>query len=163
MAGQLIAGLTDPGSALTSNGVGVFVDERLKLNKSLAVLKSSSARSAAVLPKTTVWPSPLSTATPELSEAPNGPSRLALTSVVFGSGAWTAYVNDAMPVQTKVFLRDYENFMTHMPTAFMNARIAGLPLPIAAALQALVSFFRSLPLSGRSDAAATAIYRTRSL
>jgi len=64
---------------------------------------------------------------------------LALTSVIFGADAWTAYVNDAMPVQTSVFLRDYENFMTHMPTAFMNARIAGLSLPIAAALQALVS------------------------
>src|SRR5947209_19060399 len=91
MAGQLIAGLTDPGSALTSNGVGVFVDERLKLNKSLAVLKSSSARSAAVLPKTTVWPSPLSTATPELSEAPNGPSRLALTSVVVAAATSNRY------------------------------------------------------------------------
>jgi hypothetical protein len=64
---------------------------------------------------------------------------LALTSVIFGADAWTAYVNDAIPVQTSVFLRDYENFMTHMPTAFMNARIAGLSLPIAAALQALVS------------------------
>jgi hypothetical protein len=64
---------------------------------------------------------------------------LALTNVIFGADAWTAYVNDAMPIQTRVFLRDYENFMTHMPTAFMNARIAALSLPIAAALQALVS------------------------
>jgi hypothetical protein len=48
------------------------------------------------------------------------------------SGGLTAYVNDAMPVQTKVFLRDYENFMTHMPTAFMNARVAGASRWLAA-------------------------------
>ena len=48
-------------------------------------------------------------------------------------------MNDAMPVQSKVFLRDYENFMTHMPTAFMNARVAGFSLRSAASLQALIS------------------------
>jgi alpha-1,2-mannosyltransferase len=64
---------------------------------------------------------------------------LALTSLVFGPDVWTAYVKDAMPVQTKVFLRDYENFMVHMPTAFMNARVAGVPLSVAAWLQALLS------------------------
>jgi hypothetical protein len=63
----------------------------------------------------------------------------AITSFVFGADVWTAYVNDAMPVQTRVFLRDYENFMTHMPTAFMNARVAGASLPVAACLQALLS------------------------
>ncbi len=61
--------------------------------------------------------------------------------IVFGPDVWTAYVNDAMPVQSKVFLRDYENFMTHMPTAFMNARVAGFSLQLAAALQALISVF----------------------
>jgi alpha-1,2-mannosyltransferase len=45
-----------------------------------------------------------------------------------------------MPAQTKVFLRDYENFMTHMPTAFMNARVAGASLQLAAWLQAMISF-----------------------
>jgi alpha-1,2-mannosyltransferase len=63
----------------------------------------------------------------------------AASCVVFGPDAWTAYVNDAMPVQSKVFLRDFENFMTHMPTAFMNARVAGLSLRSAASLQALIS------------------------
>jgi alpha-1,2-mannosyltransferase len=62
-----------------------------------------------------------------------------LTSLAFGPSVWAAYVNDAMPVQTKVFLRDYENFMTHMPTVFMNARVAGSSLPVAAWLQALLS------------------------
>jgi hypothetical protein len=64
---------------------------------------------------------------------------VAITSFVFGSDVWAAYVNDAMPVQTRVFLRDYENFMTHMPTAFMNARVAGASLAAAACLQALLS------------------------
>ena len=60
-------------------------------------------------------------------------------SLVFGVSVWTAYINDAMPVQSRVFLREFENFMTHMPTAFMNARVAGLPLPVAAGLQIAVS------------------------
>jgi hypothetical protein len=60
-----------------------------------------------------------------------------LTCIAFGPGVWAAYVNDAMPVQSKVFLRNYENFMTHMPTAFMNARVAGAPLWLAASLQGL--------------------------
>ena len=60
-------------------------------------------------------------------------------SFVFGVDVWTAYINDAMPVQSRVFLREFENFMTHMPTAFMNARVAGLPLPAAAGLQIGVS------------------------
>jgi hypothetical protein len=64
---------------------------------------------------------------------------LILTTLWFGPTVWTAYVNDAMPVQSKVFLRDYENFITHMPTAFMNARVAGVSLPIAALWQSLLS------------------------
>jgi alpha-1,2-mannosyltransferase len=64
---------------------------------------------------------------------------LALTCVAFGPDVWAAYWHDAMPVQSKVFLRDYENFMTHMPTAFMNARVAGLPLSIAGGIQAVLS------------------------
>src|SRR6516165_7032816 len=60
-------------------------------------------------------------------------------SLVFGVSVCTAYINDAMPVQSRVFLREFENFMTHMPTAFMNARVAGLPLPVAAGLQIAVS------------------------
>ena len=40
---------------------------------------------------------------------------LGLTCLVFGTGVSAAYINDAMPTQAKVFLRDYENFMVHMP------------------------------------------------
>src|SRR5436190_22491191 len=36
-----------------------------------------------------------------------------LAGVAFGTGEWTAYMNGAMPTQTKVFLRDYGNFMVH--------------------------------------------------
>jgi hypothetical protein len=62
-----------------------------------------------------------------------------LAGLVFGPGVWGAYINDAMPTQAKVFLRDYEHFMVHMPTVFMNARVAGFPLRLAFALQAAVS------------------------
>jgi alpha-1,2-mannosyltransferase len=65
---------------------------------------------------------------------------LGLTCLVFGMSVWTGYVNDAMPTQAKVFLRDYENFMVHMPTVFMNARVAGAPLALAFLMQAVVSF-----------------------
>ncbi len=44
-------------------------------------------------------------------------------------------MNDAMPVQS----RDFEHFMVHMPTAFMNARIAGFSLTTATWAQALFS------------------------
>ena len=64
---------------------------------------------------------------------------LGLTCLVFGTGVWAAYINDAMPTQAKVFLRDYENFMVHMPTVFMNARVAGSPLELAFLMQAAVS------------------------
>src|SRR5271165_5159836 len=59
-----------------------------------------------------------------------------LTTLAVGPDVWTAYANDAMPVQTRVFLGGRENFMAHMPTAFMNARVAGLSLTVAAVAQA---------------------------
>jgi hypothetical protein len=82
-------------------------------------------------------------------------------SSVFGVDVWTAYVNDAMPVQSGVFLRDFENFMTHMPTAFTNARVAGLPLPVAAGLQIGVSLAAIGAVLGRSGAGGMSICRTR--
>jgi hypothetical protein len=63
----------------------------------------------------------------------------ATTAIAFGPQLWTAYVNDAMPVQSRVFLRDFEHFMVHMPTAFMNMRIAGFSLMTAAIMQAVLS------------------------
>jgi len=64
---------------------------------------------------------------------------LAVTTLVFGPKVWTAYVNGAMPTQTRVFLKDFEHFMTHMPTAFMSARVAGFSLSTAAWAQGVVS------------------------
>jgi alpha-1,2-mannosyltransferase len=44
-----------------------------------------------------------------------------------------------MPVQSGFLLRAVEHWMMHVPTAFMNVRIAGLPLAAAIIAQALLS------------------------
>ena len=77
---------------------------------------------------------------------------VAAASLAFGPKVWIAYVNDAMPVQSRVFLRDFEHWMVHVPTAFMNARIAGLsveagviaqiPLSLAAIAGVVWTFWR---------------------
>jgi hypothetical protein len=61
------------------------------------------------------------------------------TSVAFGTHVWTDYLNDAMPMQAKVFLHDLGTYVLHMPTAFMNARWAGLPPALAMSIQAVIS------------------------
>ncbi len=77
---------------------------------------------------------------------------VAAASLAFGPKVWIAYVNDAMPVQSHVFLRSFEHWMVHVPTAFMNARIAGLsveagiiaqvPLSLAAIAGVVWTFWR---------------------
>jgi hypothetical protein len=64
---------------------------------------------------------------------------VAAASLAFGPNVWIAYVNDAMPTQTAVIFKDFEHYMVHMPTAFMNAKAARLPLSVAISAQALVS------------------------
>jgi hypothetical protein len=64
---------------------------------------------------------------------------IAATSIVFGPQVWTAYINDAMPTQSKVVLDGFSHYMVHMPTAFMNAKTAGLSLAAASWIQAVVS------------------------
>jgi alpha-1,2-mannosyltransferase len=64
---------------------------------------------------------------------------VAAASLAFGPNVWIAYVNDAMPTQTAVIVKDFEHYMVHMPTAFMNAKAARLPLSVAVFAQALVS------------------------
>jgi hypothetical protein len=64
---------------------------------------------------------------------------LAVTTVAFGPQVWTAYVNDAMPMQTKVVIEGFSHYMVHMPTAFMNAKTAGLSLTVAIWIQVVVS------------------------
>jgi alpha-1,2-mannosyltransferase len=61
------------------------------------------------------------------------------TMLAFGPEIWGAYVNDAMPVQSQFLLRPVEHWMVHVPTAFMNVRIPGLPLTAAIMVQALLS------------------------
>jgi len=62
-----------------------------------------------------------------------------VTTLAFGSKVWIAYVNDAMPVQSAFLLRPVEHWMMHVPTAFMNVRIAGLPVAAAIVAQGLLS------------------------
>jgi alpha-1,2-mannosyltransferase len=64
---------------------------------------------------------------------------LAATTIAFGPQVWTAYVNDAMPMQTKVVADGFSHYMVHMPTAFMNAKTAGLSLTAAIGIQVVVS------------------------
>jgi hypothetical protein len=64
---------------------------------------------------------------------------VAAASIAFGPHVWTAYVNDAMPTQGAVIAKDFEHFMVHMPTAFMNARVAGFSMPVAIAAQIVLS------------------------
>ncbi|MBX9774524.1 MAG: DUF2029 domain-containing protein [Xanthobacteraceae bacterium] len=63
----------------------------------------------------------------------------AATSLVFGFKVWTAYIQDALPTQRAMVLDDIHNYMVHMPTAFMNARIAGLSVAACFAIQAVFS------------------------
>lgn len=64
---------------------------------------------------------------------------LAATTVVFGPKVWTAYVNDAMPTQRQVFFEGVHHYMAHMPTVFVNGKIAGLSFAAAMWIQAVVS------------------------
>src|SRR5262245_42658969 len=63
----------------------------------------------------------------------------AVTAVIFGADVWTAYFRDAVPMQQVVLTHGTGIFLPMMPTAFMNARIAGLPLAVAWGLQAAMS------------------------
>jgi hypothetical protein len=67
---------------------------------------------------------------------------LALASIaalVFGVSVWTDYVKVAMPMQQIVLTHGSGIFPAMMPTAFMNARIAHLPLEWCWAVQGVVS------------------------
>jgi hypothetical protein len=62
-----------------------------------------------------------------------------MTSLVFGVKTWPAYWYDAMPTQSKVVFGVFQHYMVHMPTAFMNAKVAGLSTPVALGLQGVLS------------------------
>jgi alpha-1,2-mannosyltransferase len=52
---------------------------------------------------------------------------------------WSEYVRQVLPVQSAILTEGQGIFTMMMPTVFMNARIAHLPLDIAWALQGAVS------------------------
>lgn len=64
---------------------------------------------------------------------------IATTTAIYGTSVWTAYWYNAMPTQSRVVLEGYSSYMAHMPTAFMNAKVAGLPLVAAFGIQGVVS------------------------
>jgi hypothetical protein len=64
---------------------------------------------------------------------------IALTSIAFGPHVWTAYIDDALPTQRKVVFEGFSHYMVHMPTAFMNAKVAGLSTTVAGWIQAVVT------------------------
>lgn len=61
------------------------------------------------------------------------------TAAIFGVNVWLDYLKIAMPMQQLVLTHGSGIFPAMMPTAFMNARIANLPLEWAWTVQALMS------------------------
>lgn len=61
------------------------------------------------------------------------------TVLAFGWHVWTDYFAIAVPMQNAFWTRATGFFMPMMPTVFMNARLAGYPVNVGYALQAVVS------------------------
>jgi hypothetical protein len=61
------------------------------------------------------------------------------TSLLFGFDIWPEYVRQVMPLQSEILTSGQGIFTIMMPTVFMNARIAHLPLDAAWALQIATS------------------------
>ena len=61
------------------------------------------------------------------------------TGLLFGFEIWPEYVRQVLPVQSAILMEGQGIFTMMMPTVFMNARIAHLPLDVAWALQIAVS------------------------
>jgi hypothetical protein len=61
------------------------------------------------------------------------------TSLLFGFEIWPDYVRQVLPVQSAILAEGQGIFTIMMPTVFMNARIARLPIDIAWALQIATS------------------------
>jgi len=64
---------------------------------------------------------------------------VAITSLIFGADVWASYFRDAVPMQQSVLTHGTGIFLLMMPTAFMNAHIAGLPLGWAWSIQSMIS------------------------
>lgn len=64
---------------------------------------------------------------------------LATATAMFGTDIWVAYFEHSLPKQREILEYASGILPPMMPTAFMNVRVAGLPLSFAWALQAMVS------------------------
>lgn len=62
-----------------------------------------------------------------------------ITSALFGVDIWIDYLYVAVPMQQRVLAHGGGAMLLMMPTALMNARIAGLPLDWAWAVQSVIS------------------------
>jgi alpha-1,2-mannosyltransferase len=65
----------------------------------------------------------------------------AATCIAFGPKVWADFLNLAVPTQGHVFTQAKGFFIAHMPTAFMNMRLVGLPLPVVYGVQTAISAF----------------------
>ncbi len=63
----------------------------------------------------------------------------AVTSLIYGFDIWSGYLLRVAPFQNLVLTKGSGLMLGMMPTAFINARLMDAPLPLAWALQALVS------------------------
>ena len=61
------------------------------------------------------------------------------TGLLFGFEIWPEYFRQVMPLQSEILTAGQGIFTIMMPTVFMNARIAHLPLDVAWALQIATS------------------------
>jgi alpha-1,2-mannosyltransferase len=61
------------------------------------------------------------------------------TGLLFGFEIWPEYIRQVLPVQSAILTEGQGIFTIMMPTVFMNARIAHLPLDVAWALQIAMS------------------------
>jgi alpha-1,2-mannosyltransferase len=61
------------------------------------------------------------------------------TGLLFGFDIWPEYIRQVLPVQSAILTQGQGIFTIMMPTVFMNARIAHLPLDVAWALQVAMS------------------------
>jgi alpha-1,2-mannosyltransferase len=62
------------------------------------------------------------------------------TGLWFGFEIWPEYIHQVLPVQSAILTEGQGIFTIMMPTVFMNARIAHLPLEVAWSLQIAMSF-----------------------
>jgi hypothetical protein len=63
----------------------------------------------------------------------------ALAACLFGFDVWTEYFRLVLPVQQDILVNGGGLAPAMMPTVFMNARVAHLPIPVAWTLQAVMS------------------------